>query len=164
MPPAKVLRTKKLVDLSFCCLNLTVGGALLERALTSWLPHGGAEDVVCSCCDCAINPRSGYEARVEDGLMGIKMTLIFSKNVADRLMDSLNAFFLSPVSIGIGGRGRSPRPTGLSLFRAVTAKSITPSAWRNHHSPSNLAVCPPVLLWKVFPFNSHKATDSVSIS
>ena len=90
MPPAKVLRTKKLVDLSFCCLNLTVGGALLERALTSWLPHGGAEDVVCSCCDCAINPGRGYETRVEDGLMeGIKMTFIFSKNdclVGDRLI------------------------------------------------------------------------------
>jgi hypothetical protein len=36
-------------------------------------------------------------------------------------------------------------------------------AWCNQHFPSNLAVCPPVL-WKVFPFNSHKATGSVSIS
>jgi len=55
MPPANVLRTKKLVDLSFCCLNLAVGGALLDRALTSWLPHGGAEGV-CSCCDGVIQP------------------------------------------------------------------------------------------------------------
>ena len=34
-------------------------------------------------------------------------------------------------------------------------------AWYNLHFLSNLAVRPPVL-WKVFPFNSHKATGSAS--
>jgi len=57
-------------------------------------------------------------------------------------------------------------PVGLSHWFASHSSSCPQTllfAWCNPHFPSNLAACPPVL-WKVFPFNSHKATGSVSIS
>ena len=58
MPPAKVLRMKKLVETSFSRSNLAEGGALLERALTSWAPHG-VEGVCNCCCVSAIYRRCG---------------------------------------------------------------------------------------------------------
>jgi hypothetical protein len=57
-------------------------------------------------------------------------------------------------------------PVGLSRWFASHSSSCPQTllfAWCNPQFPSNLAVCPPVL-WKVFPFNSHKAAGSVSIS